>query len=1342
MEQNLPLCRKSISASTSILRNPFVRSPDQVKQAVRSTYKSPSASEKITATKTTKKLTSGGTVKTSAFTYTANKISKALPKHDEKSVRVTVAVSNGSSSKQQSHEHSRSRSGGSRIIAPIVVKSNVARASRSTETKSSPRLRYLSKHSSNVSLARTSSTYSIDSTNSKKKSSIKPLTIHRSASRSRDYTATIPATISGKSKKKKTEGKSSSVLSKRKTETNSYRKRDSRGSEVVNYSSSLKDEFQEHINDAILDHHHSIQSDHFFQNLFLRDISPDRVLAHSLQSNSPRTSVQEKALLWNTWPKKWETATRTPNVYLSQKRAVSSSKFKTLENERLRQSRSLSPQQIIRGPKSLFYDRVNKCNAYFQLSDDDAEFGTEQTSSLNYKYEERSRSEPRSRTYLHEVLTENGISTIHGAPRKDRPFSPTKEIRSPSCRRIQSFKSQGKAPARSHSLNAPNKYYSLDSRLRSRSACSVGGEKYESHLDLCSHRRSDKFKDLNRFYSNVERVGQLERATSSTDIRPIRREDELIDFDVWKQVRNHERAERELTSLVGKLKKEEKEKDFLFRPKYVEDLKWDQYADRGLRVKEKSVEDLKEIFIEKSMQHELDELKREQIEASKDTYLPLWRGNSVLDLASSMVVKYNPETPKVTRNQSLREAQERRFGLSTKLISTLSKDQVNKIRNQLSEIYCNKSGQKQEDFVINVTEEQTAKASPSLIVRSNSLVNEKDLLKPVLRRQQTRLQSNFKAESIGTVHAVHETRVSRSAERYESKTKQPLKALTEQEKKKLLQLLGKEIEDKIKERREKVLQPKETRGAIAAETAALPTPRETAEPRTCSVQFREQSKINQMTPQAKITIEAKCEAKYNNAHGEGEKKPSTLVCIETSQPTSSKCENIISSDVLKQTVIYHDDADHVKERIDYFEKKRDEEPEKIIYHAREDSSPDEDEVMRVVEQNVRARKLEQRRKEAAGLSLQDHNTSMTKFKELFNEKETTRNLIEFRTPSPEKRNGCGSRNSSPTKNFSNSTSIESVFRSRSISPIVYDAKNFRPHIKCSKTGDVQKMKNRFESLTYRPTRYNIVGFLPARRFQSDPELDKIKRQTSPSKVLVKDHESGDVSWITHKFEVKNSASRGRSRVRNVISPIPKVPFKKDNRFMPHIDIISKTASLKHEINRKSPTRHLSSVLTGEVEKIRTKFESQSPDRMSLIGQMYTSSPDMRELKDISNHLTAAWVAHKYPKPRDNARSPTSPERGPENEKVKKKPASRPNSASPPRSRDYTSILKPFYDIFADQDYDPKKHRPTHRYIPDKRNIEAEFLWRRIKRANGVSNSMKPSVKFQGCDIFYIPFCTR
>lgn len=1260
MEEKLPLCRKSWTASTNILRNPFLKSPNEVKAAVRSTYTSPASRENFSASHSTRKLQSGGIVKTSTVTHTTNKLLKNAVKKNEKSVQMTVKTSPSTSG----------------AVKPVVVKSNLTKSSRTSETKYSPKTKQITKTLSNVSLARTSSTYSIDSTSSKRR---RPQAVKAKA--------IVPVTIQSKPRKKRTDSKNG--IKPKATSV----KESKHHTEVINFGPShdaVKDRQKAAINEAIRHGDHSVRSDSFFQQLFLGEAAAAAAASNSgSHSLPPDAGVATKAHYFDTISRRASHPQRkSRNIFLVQKRPVTGSKFKRLETEYLRKSRSLSPRRPIH------YDHLSKFDSYYQLSSEEEEFGC---ASLNYCYETRSNSEPRPPvTYVHKIEREV----------EPRQFTPTREIRSPSSRRIQSFRSQSKSERKSQDENVfGRRYHSLDSRLTRK-----GRNQYENHSERCEHR-SDKFRDLSQFYSTVERVGQLERATSSTDLHPIRKEGELVDFDVWRQVRNYERAERELNCLVSKLKQDERDKDFLFRPKYTEDVKWDRRLDRGLRGKEKSVEDLKDLFREKSIPRDGD---RDRVDAAKDTYKPFWRGSSVLDLATSMSNKYNPPSPVMKRHQSLREAQERRFGISRNLISTLSKDQVNKIKDQLCEIYSSngRAPPKRDppaDYVINVTEESNLRPS-ALVVRSHSLIGEKDVLvRPVLVKQRDRLPPA--PESI-----------SQAARRPTSAT------YTEDEKKKLLQQLGQEIREKINERRQSVLQPRETRGAIAAKQVALSHP-------SAVVTASNDIKAATNTLQAKLTSAAKVEAKSNRKSNETFSHASQQTFRQTM--VSGESSDNLSSDASKQTVIIAEASDKIKEKIEYFERKRTEEPPKTIYLPCDESSPDEEEVIRLVDEKVRAR----RAAPASSSTLRNgHSSSVSDFKEIFGESESNRNLIEFRTPSPESESDSNVNVITTTttavhsKNVSDATSSESYFRSRSISPI-QDSKN-----------SSRKQSARFSitdgTASYRPPRTPSTMFVvPPRRFKSDPDISEtVRRNNSPGKVIIKNHEAGDVAWITHKFESKNSATqddRSRSRSRRVSSPIPRVLFNRDNRFMPHIDVISKTAALKQEIRRKSvPAQKPGSVWTGEVEKIRNKFETAA-ERLSLIGQMYTSSPDIRELKDASGYLTGSWIAHQYPKPNDNARLEDEPDVQPTSIEVKRKPQSRSrsNSASPPRSRDVSAMLKPFYDIFADQDFDPKKHRPIARYIPDKRRIEAEFLWRRLKSANGYATlpprNWKNSVKFQG-----------
>lgn len=1294
LEQRLPLCRKSFTASTSILRNPDLKSPDQIKKAVQTTFKMPVSTEKYTTTKTTRKVSTGGTVKTSDFSFSSNKSHKGSTKNDEKSLRLTVAIS--SKAKEPSRIDGRS---GARTQTPVIIKSNISRGSRSCENKITSRSKNSSKSISNLSLARTSSTYSIDSCNSKKRSYHgKSVNVIKSSSKE----TVFPLTISGKSRKKKANGKE-------KGRNEGSDEIDNRTVELATYNSlmredekSLDQQFNDNIDEALRIN----RTDTFFQNLFLRDYpSPPPSIVSCVSKN---TSVQEKARLWDTVTKKSDPKSKHQSVYLTNKRAVSGSKFKTMEHDRIRQSRSLSPQKLFR-PKCLFYDSISKYDSFHQLSDEEEDFGSmtqNRTTELAYKFEE-----PTSNVFLTEVIQPNSPHVIHGKQSFEfmsRSVSPVRDIRSPSCRRIQqrrteSFKANQRADqkkiVRARSLGSSDRYHSLDSHALTRSNSTLNANSYENHVPMCSHQKSERFKELNKFYNNLERVGQLERATSSTDLRPIRKEGELIDFDEWKQVRDHEKAEKELNHLVDKLRRDEKEKDFLFRPKYVADMKWNERRDSGLRTKEKSVEDLKELFKDRNCEEDLDVFKRQEVNASKDTYKPLWRGNSVLDLASSMVVKYNPP---VKTSSSKIQSDDTRIGISKKLISTLTRDQIAKIKNQLSEIYNNNfSGPSQPEksgipvpdkFVINVSSTEQP-SNRSLVVRSSSLVRKEELLGPILKRHQERLMENLRSESISSIH---EPRASRSVERYEDLIKREQKEVSEAEKKSIFFSISKEIQDKLHERRQKSMTPivlgKETRGAIASNIARNTL---SASQPPKSINFLDYSAA---------TAKVSPESKKDGGCAVLEKKDRTFheAKIELDEAANLNEKRNISEKLSQNT-------ETIQKKIHYFEKKKEEAPETTIYHAREYSSPDEEEIMRIIEDKMAKRKFE-------STLVQGRSSSVSDFKELFGERDP--GPARTRTPSPAK----GKNVIQTAKVVSNSTSVESVFRSRSVSPH-YEQKNYKTYYNIVRTGDVRKMKDKFESLTYKPRR-NFIE-IPPRRFQSDPDLNKIKRISSPDKVTVKTHEAGDVSWITHKFEVKNSAARGRSRVRRVISPIPKVPFKKEDRFMPHIDIISKTASLKQEMKKSPTSSQVTNLWTGEVQKIRSKFES--PDRLSLMGQMYTSSPDISELKDISNYLTGPWIAHKYPNARDNARSPLSPDKGPISTICKKRVSSRPCSTSPPRIKSgISSILKPFYDMFANQDFDPMKHRPINRYVPDRR-VEAELLWRRLQKTSGA----KPTVKFEG-----------
>jgi hypothetical protein len=917
----------------------------------------------------------------------------------------------------------------------------------------------------------------------------------------------------------------------------------------------------------------------------------------------------------------------------------------------------------------------------YQLSDED-EFGNSsrgRSLDFSYSYHERSKSEPPAKTILTELVRPHSPVVIYGRHRDSERR--LRSSRSPSCRRIQSLKSnksmelssyQNKL-ARAQSLGrterAKEKLYGL---YRSKSLNVLN---YEKHLPICGHKKSERFKDLNEFYSCLERIGQLECATSNSDLRPRRKNEEIIDYDLWQKVREYEKNEKELNILLKKLRDEQREKDFLFQPHPADELRWHKETDLGLITKEKSVEDLRLLFKKKAEENEM----KNEFEMTKDNYKPLWRASSVIDLASNMTQKYSTANtlPKST------ERVEAKYGLSKKLLSTLSPDQLNKIKNQLTEIYSNnpnedkESSPELEKYVVTVPRKDSSEKSgerPFLTVRSHSELTKEQIQEPVI--------------DISTLKNVFETK----DKDHEKPPKKEVQQISESEKKSISQTLCQEIRDKFLQQQQQKSKPdlghvkKALHDNVISKTLPLPKKNK----KDISFSFNEGKSAS---------------SKYLDD------------CIIKKKAASLPDTESISSETSNRTVIFRDcGGDDIKNKIKFFEERQlDETTPTTIYHAREDSSPDEEEVLKAVEDKV---KIRHRSQSPPGSPMKSprlgSSQSFTDLKEYFGE----RSSMKSSSYKDSSENVIVSESQPKMRSLENPPRY--IFRSRSTSP---------ESEKCMKSltefGDVSTIKHKFESHvnTDDDDAPNFCHIL------SDSELNKAaERRRRIKKIRIKEHEYGDVSRITYKYELQSARERNRSRRLRVISPIPKHPLKKDDRFMPHINVISKTASLKDHYQRISTSNKdnldkiepLLQTTTGEVAKIKHKFETQN--NLSIIGKMYTSAPDIRELNDISAHLSGNWIAHKFPKPQDNNRSLSSPDKSPGGTIVRKrtgdvkqkKKRHRASSTSPLRSKQSTSIAEKFNDIFKDQKYDPDIHRPRYRYLPDKQ-LETEYLWKKIEQ---------------------------
>lgn len=229
----------------------------------------------------------------------------------------------------------------------------------------------------------------------------------------------------------------------------------------------------------------------------------------------------------------------------------------------------------------------------------------------------------------------------------------------------------------------------------------------EKHSSMCRYRNSDRFQELNQFFTKLERMAYLEKVTSQSDLRPIRKQAEIIDYDLWKKIRTRDKAQRELSYITNQLKHDQKEKKLQFQVMDVDQLRWNRAADSGLKRKEKSVEDLRGIFACKMLTG--GSQKPSQVDKK---------------LACEKSTAPPPPPPSIIQ---MHEKFGDKLGLSHRLVSTLSRDQVAKLKTQLNQIYSSEptaSGKTERVVHSNVVRAECSAAhvqrSQSLLTRSES----------------------------------------------------------------------------------------------------------------------------------------------------------------------------------------------------------------------------------------------------------------------------------------------------------------------------------------------------------------------------------------------------------------------------------------------------------------------------------------------------------------------------------------------------------------------------------------------------------------------------------------------
>lgn len=528
----------------------------------------------------------------------------------------------------------------------------------------------------------------------------------------------------------------------------------------------LKKEGMKLTTEALNQHQENARTSSFFQNLFLRDVASTE--------NSDSSFVLERAKVIQESGTKLENYQSEPSLkylgkYLSHKRPVSNSRFKSWERESF-SSRSSSPF----APRSKFDSLPEES------------YGSLSSLIQESRAKERSLSEPPHKHQQQQESTQHlrrspSLSPVRSSKRKKNYHEKctTEILEENSLRRCAEYESD----------------ISLTRSTNSLIGFPVNREKYQQYIQkkLHSKRKSKRYQELLDFYSSLEKMASLEKTASASDLKPRTRNEDVIDYDRWKSLRSKERAEQELKFIYKKLRTSEKEHDFLFRTKDVKRFKWQ--GDPSLRCKEKSVENICGHFqkLEKQ-QSELEAQKQREIASKKDTYKPLWRGNSVASVAG-MIRRRAEENAEFDKG-SIRASLQKSLGGSNKFWSSLSLDQVNALKNQLNDIFGSDSQMKTrnpptlkveevsdyEVIVPRVCSDQLDEGK-GLHVRCHSMILSE--LTPdkneILRR----------SDSIGA-------------------------PMSEVEKKRLSLCLGQEMMERINQ---KVIKPRETLGAMAAALA-------------------------------------------------------------------------------------------------------------------------------------------------------------------------------------------------------------------------------------------------------------------------------------------------------------------------------------------------------------------------------------------------------------------------------------------------------------------------------------------------------------------------------------------
>lgn len=250
---------------------------------------------------------------------------------------------------------------------------------------------------------------------------------------------------------------------------------------------------------------------------------------------------------------------------------------------------------------------------------------------------------------------------------------------------------------------------------------------------------AQRFAQLRSLYRSLERLNQLERSVSGNELNRLASSDGVIDFDLWRRIRQAERAREEMRHLATWIQAAQREGECFFSTSPPSSgSKW-AGNDPGLRIKDQSVRDLTDKFTHLSESPERQEIRPDE-RPQRHEQLPLY---STQSLPRNFTALSRPGSVSPASERPSRSSQRR---------CSLTGQQMAELKSQLARVYANKSE-------ATSAKPQGADAEPArtprlpdhkkLYVRSNS-ESSRDLTLARLEERRARLLASQKALSIAS----------------------------------------------------------------------------------------------------------------------------------------------------------------------------------------------------------------------------------------------------------------------------------------------------------------------------------------------------------------------------------------------------------------------------------------------------------------------------------------------------------------------------------------------------------------------------------------------------------------